>query len=201
MAKLKAPLLSLGASQQIGKALVFFNWKGLDVVREYVIPANPRTALQTTQRGYLTTMVTKIHDAQASTVHPFGATDVSGYALWASVVKAATTWFNQAVKNGVDQLVAGLREAVYTHAVVTPGADQLTISLWNLGIAPTAGAFWYGTSKTALINSKAATCAGGQASATITGLVTGTKYFIQFVPTTPATLVGTKSGIYYGYPT
>ncbi|GAH96000.1 unnamed protein product, partial [marine sediment metagenome] len=37
MAKLKGPLFSLGASQQLGKALVFFGWKGLDVVREYVI--------------------------------------------------------------------------------------------------------------------------------------------------------------------
>lgn len=201
MAKLKAPLMSLGASQQLGKALVFFGWKGLNVVREYVIPANPRTALQTTQRGYLATMVEKIHGAQASTLYPFGATDVQGYALWASVVKPATTWFNQAVKNGIDQLVAGLREAVYTKAVTTPGVDQLAVFCANLGIAPTAGAFWYGTSKTALIHSETAICAGGEASATITGLTTGVKYFWQFVPTAPATIVGTKSGIYYGYPT
>ena len=201
MAKLKAPLLSFGASGAIGKSIVYFPWKGLDAVREYVIPTNPKTALQTIQRGYLTTIVGKIHDAQASATHPFGATDVAGYALWASVVQAATTWFNQAVRNGIDQLVAGLREAVYTHATVTPGADQLAVSVWNLGIAPTSGDFWYGTSRTALIHKKSATCAGGQASATITGLTTGVKYYVQFVPTAPATIVGTKSGIYYGYPT
>ena len=201
MAKLKAPLMSLGASGALGKALVFFSWKGLNVVREYVIPANPKTALQTTQRGYLTEIVDKIHDAQASTSHPFGATDVAGYALWASIVKAATTWFNQAARNGIDQLVAGRREAVWTQAIITPGVDQLAVSLWNLGIAPTTGAFWYGTSKTALINSKTATCAAGQASATITLLTTGVKYFVQFRATAPASLVGAHSGIYYGYPT
>lgn len=201
MAKLKGPLFSLGASQQLGKALVYFSWKGLNVVREYVIPSNPKTAAQQKQRGYLTTMVTAIHAAQASTAHPFGETDVMGYALWASVVKAATTWFNQAVKNGIDQLVKGLREAVYTQATVIPGATQLAVSVWNLGIAPTGGSFWYGTSKTALINSKGGSFASGQASATITGLVKGTKYFVQFVPTAPATLIGTKSGIYYGVPT
>jgi len=42
VSKLKAPLLSLGASGQIGKSLVFFGWKGLDVVREYVIPSNTK---------------------------------------------------------------------------------------------------------------------------------------------------------------
>ncbi|GAH56681.1 unnamed protein product, partial [marine sediment metagenome] len=58
-------LMSLGASGQLGKALVFFPWKGLNVVREYVVPANPDTDLQGTQRGYLTTMVDAIHAAQA----------------------------------------------------------------------------------------------------------------------------------------
>jgi len=201
LAKLKAPLFSLGASQQLGKALVFFGWKGLNVVREYVIPANPRTTLQTTQRGYMTDIVGKIHAAQGSATHPLTALDVRAYALLASVVQVATTWFNQCVRDGVNQLVAGLREAVYSGGVVTPGADQITIEVWNIGIAPTAGDFWYGTSKTALINHIASTPVGGSNAAIITGLTTGVKYFMQFRPTAPASLVGTRSGIYYGYPT
>lgn len=52
MAILKAPLLSFGASGKIADTLVHFTWKGLNVVREHVIPANPRTAAQQTQRGY-----------------------------------------------------------------------------------------------------------------------------------------------------
>lgn len=200
MAKLKAPLMSLGASGQLGKALVYFGWKGVDVVREYVVPSNPRTAPQTTQRGYLTTMVGVIHAAQGSATHPLTALDVAAFALWASVIKPAMTWFNQACKNGIDQLIAGKREAVFSGGVVTPGADQLTIEVWNLGVAPTAGTFRYGTSKTALIRSIASTPVGGSNAAIITGLTTGVKYFMQFVPSAPASLVGTKSGIYYGYP-
>ncbi|GAI66462.1 unnamed protein product [marine sediment metagenome] len=200
MAKLKAPLLSLGASGAIGKSIVFFGWKGLNVAREYVIPANPRTDPQTTQRGYLTTMVDLVHSVQADGTHPLTAADISAYALWAAVVKAATTWFNQVVKNGIDQLVAGLREAIFSSGTTTPGTDELDVAVWTLGIAPTDGYFYYGTSRTALIRREAATCASGEASATITGLVTGTKYFWQFVPTAPATIVGSKSGIYYGVP-
>ena len=201
MAKLKAPLLSLGASGQLGKALVFFGWKGLDVVREYVIPANPQTTAQTTQRGYLTDIVDKIHAAQGSATHPLTALDVRAYALLASVVQAATTWFNQCVRDGVNQLIAGLREAVYSGGVVTPSTDQLTIEVWNIGIAPTAGKFWYGTSKTALLTGIDSTPVGGSNAAIITGLTTGVKYFMQFRPTAPASLVGTRSGIYYGVPT
>jgi len=200
LAKLKGPLFSLGASGAIGKTLVYFGWKGLDVAREYVIPANPQTTKQTTQRGHLTNIVGKIHTAQASATHPLTALDISAYALWASVVQSATTWFNQAVRNGIDQLVKGLRECVFSGGVVTPGTDQITIEVWSLGIAPTAGKFFYGTSRTALINSIGSTPVGGSNAAIITGLVTGVKYFMQFVPSAPATILGTKSGIYYGYP-
>lgn len=200
MAKLKAPLMSLGAAGQLGKALVFFGWKGLDLVREYVIPSNPKTTGQTTQRGHMTNLVGKIHAAQASATHPLTALDVRAYALWAAVVQAATTWFNQAVRNGIDQLVAGKRECIFSGGVTTPGADKLTVEIWSIGIAPTQGKFWWGTSRTALVNSTNSTPVGGSNAAEISGLTTGVKYFWQFVPTLPATILGTKSGIYYGVP-
>ena len=57
MAIVKAPLLSLDARGQLGKSLVFLGWKGLKTVRQHVTPANPNTALQSTQRGYVTTAV------------------------------------------------------------------------------------------------------------------------------------------------
>ncbi|MBA7584383.1 hypothetical protein ES708_26336 [subsurface metagenome] len=200
MAKLKGPLFSLGASQQLGKALVYFSWKGLNVVREYVIPSNPKTKPQTTQRGYLTTMVDLVHSHQASTTHPLTAKDISALASLGSTYPTPRTWFNQAVKDGIDQLVAGKREALFTSAVVTPGTDKLTVEIWNLGIPPTEGKFWYGTSKTALIHSVPSTPVGGSNAAEISELVTGTKYFIQFRPTKPTTILGTRSGIYYGVP-
>jgi len=56
MARLKAPLLSLGASGTIGKALVFASWKGIDYARVHVIPANPNTAGQQEVRGVFSTL-------------------------------------------------------------------------------------------------------------------------------------------------
>lgn len=201
MAKLKAPLMSLGASQQLGKSVVFFPWKGLDVVREYVIPTNPRSTLQTAQRNRLTDIVAKIHTAEGHATYPLTSADKTAYALWASVVQPATTWFNQIVRNGIDQLIAGLREGIFSSGSTTPGTDKLDVAVYSIFIAPTGGDFWYGTSRTALHNKKAGTFAGPKASATIDGLTTGVKYFWQFVPTAPATIVGSKSGIYHGIPT
>lgn len=200
MAKLKGPLFSLGASGALGEAVVYFPWKGLNVVREYVIPSNPKTIGQTTQRGYLTTMVDLVHSHQASDTHPLTAKDIIALALLGSTYPTPRTWFNQAVKDGIDQLVKGLREALFTSMVVTPGTDMLTVEIWSLGIPPTAGKFWYGPSKTALIHSVPSTPVGGSNAAEISELVTGTKYYLQFRPTEPAPILGTRSGIYYGVP-
>lgn len=56
MARLIGPLFSLGASGAIGKALVFAEWKGIDYARQYVIPANPKSADQQEVRGVFTTL-------------------------------------------------------------------------------------------------------------------------------------------------
>ena len=198
MAKLKGPLFSLGASQQLGKVIVYFPWKGLNLAREYVVPANPKTTGQVTQRGHLTAAVAAVHAVQANATHPLLPIDVSAYALWASVVQAATTWFNQAVRCWVDQLIAGLTGYLWSGAVNTPGASNLGVEIYDTIGTVTAGNFKYGTSKTALINSMAATVLTPKFSATIAGLTTGVKYFWQLVPTAPAGAVGAKSGIYYG---
>lgn len=56
MARLTAPLFSLGASGTIADALTFASWKGVDYVRTRVIPANPNTANQQEVRGVFSTL-------------------------------------------------------------------------------------------------------------------------------------------------
>ena len=50
MAKVTGPLYSMSASGKIGDAMVFFGWKGINVVRGYVTPSNPQSASQGDQR-------------------------------------------------------------------------------------------------------------------------------------------------------
>lgn len=200
MAKLKGPLFSLGATQKLGNTLVFFGWKGLNCVREYVIPTNPRTALQLTQRGYLSAVVASIHQMMGRATHPLNEVDKSAYALWASVVQPATTWFNQAVRNGVDQLRLGKTTRFYGDGYSTPGVDKLDVGLWEMNAYITAGAFHYGTSKTSLIHSQADVPVNEKHSCTLSGLTTGIEYYWQFRPTLPIGSLGSNSGIYHGVP-
>ena len=202
MAKLKGPLFSLGASQKLADTLVFFPWKGLNVVREYVIPSNPKTTKQTTQRGYLTSAVAAIHAAQADATHPLAEADVVAYSLWAAVVQKATTWFNQAVRNFIDLLVATKLGCVCSDGSLDNAtAGQLDAELYLSEATCTAGKFFYGTSKTALINSVAAVIAAQVATASIPGLTAGVKYFVQFVADPADPCEGAKSGIYTEYAT
>lgn len=204
MAKLKAPLFSFGASQQIGKALVYFGWKGLDVVREYVVPSNPQTTAQTTHRAYLTAVVAAIHAAQALGAQPLTQADITAYAALASTNPTPRTWFNEVCKRWIDQRVAGLRSVIYRSCINTEEDGQLSVDYYcteDGANEVTAGDFWYGTSKTAMINSQAGVDQGaGRFSATIAGLTNGTKYYVQFRPTAHADFVGVRSGIYYGTP-
>jgi len=47
MVKVFAPALSLDASGTIGNAITFSKWKGRHYIRERIIPANPKSGLQT----------------------------------------------------------------------------------------------------------------------------------------------------------
>lgn len=51
MAKLTAPLMSLGATGTIGKSLTFSSWKGINTARQRVSPSNPNTTAQAAQRS------------------------------------------------------------------------------------------------------------------------------------------------------
>lgn len=54
MAKVQGPLLSIGASGQIGQSHVYSRWKGRPYTRRYVTPANPQSTEQTKTRQVFT---------------------------------------------------------------------------------------------------------------------------------------------------
>lgn len=53
MAKANGPLYSLSASGKLANAMVYFTWKGTNVVRKWLKPANPQKAAQGNQRTML----------------------------------------------------------------------------------------------------------------------------------------------------
>ncbi len=198
MAKLKAPLLSFGASGAIAKAIVYFPWKGLNVAREYVIPSNPQTKPQQDQRGYLRDAVTHYHEAFLE-ANPLDEEDIMAYALWGSTYPTPRTGFNQIVKNWIDQLKDSKFAVIFNGAVLTPAATL--INLWcaqihSDGVITDLDVYW-GTSKTALINKQSISLADMEGGVDITDMPKSTKIFLQIRCTLPEEFLGARSGIYY----
>jgi len=50
MAKVTGPLMSMSASGKLADSIVFFGWKGVNVVRQWLKPANPQSAGQGDRR-------------------------------------------------------------------------------------------------------------------------------------------------------
>ena len=106
MAKVTGPLFSLSASGQIAKTLVFMKWKGIADVRKYVIPANPNTAAQQTQRAFITAALAMWH------VTDWVAADLTAWNLHATTLGKVMSGFNSFVKLFVDAGVAGATYSV-----------------------------------------------------------------------------------------
>lgn len=197
MAKLKAPLMSLGASGAIGKTLVFFPWKGIDAVREYVVPANPKSDAQIIQRAFITQAVLLIHDNQAPDSYPFTTADKSGYSRDGSNEKTPRTWFNQAVKIMVDCQVDEQDFGTFRAALAEYlAATTATAFFAGVGEAAMNGDVFYGTSKTAMLSSVAGNVSGNLMTATLTDLVIGTTYYWQWRATAVPNKAVCRSGIY-----
>lgn len=206
MAKVNAPLFSFNASGKLANALVYFGWKGIDVVRSYVVPSNPKTAAQNTQRGYVTAAVAMIHTAQARAAHPMDELDTIAYALLGSTRSTPRTWFNEAVKNWVDTEVAGKKPVIFSDGTCddTDATDALLGVYLNEETSEdlVAATFFYGTSKTALIHSIAGVVVAGvdvslTDAAGISGLVVGTKYYWQLRADAADPCEGAETGIYH----
>ena len=204
MAKLNAPLFSFNASGKLAKALVYFAWKGLDVVRSYVIPANPKSTAQTTQRGYFKAAVDKIHEVMAAAAHPLTAADKAAYAALASTRSTPRTWFNEITKLWADVKVAAAVPVVYSDATISDKAHDSFDCIMYLNEETASqladGKFYFGTSKTALINTAAATVVAGTSVALTDEdlsafLTAGEKYYMQFRPDAADPCEGAVSGI------
>lgn len=81
MAKVRGAFGGFGTTQQIGKAYVFFLWKGINCIRTWVIPNNPNTGDQQTERADFKSLITAWHDGL------FNVGDIEAWERAAGTVK------------------------------------------------------------------------------------------------------------------
>ena len=106
MGKVLMPLLSLEARNQIGQALVFFPWKGINAVRSYVVPANPKTAAQQAWRAKFAELV-----LQWRTLG-YTSYDRIAYDAWALLDVRPMAGYNKYMSLALDVLA---KDEVFTH--------------------------------------------------------------------------------------
>jgi len=123
MAKVKSPLQSYDASGQIGKSAVHFTWKGIHCIRNYVIPANPRTDAQIAVRADFTAAVAEWHLTQTPTLIN------TAWKRWIERIRKPWTTLNCFVGLRVKALQAGhIFTSFHTYALVEALGDRITFT-------------------------------------------------------------------------
>lgn len=126
-------------SGQAGKSGVFAKWKGRQYRRKYVIPANPKTTMQQTIRGYFTNAVAKWHTYHSiqRLVYSYLATGLvmSGFNLlvrrWQKAAIAQTT-LPLDPKEGIKQIASA--SAQKDNETVPSTANPATLSFQPVSI-------------------------------------------------------------------
>ncbi|GAH95296.1 unnamed protein product [marine sediment metagenome] len=190
MAKLKAPLFSFGASGAIGKSLVYFGWKGIDVVREYVVPVNPKSTKQMTQRNLLTAAVKEFHDAG------YDDDDITAWKLFASTFPTPRTAFNAMVRAHLMCALGGGDWIRFHDVTVTPGdPGESTVTCKTDATEVLHVRCLYGYSKSSVVGGVFAdTIVAGLATFTIPALVEGKEVYLFMI----GSVVTYKEKTYYG---
>lgn len=110
MAKVSGPLLSFSASGQIANAQVYASWRGIQYVRQKVIPANPRTSGQLLTRNTFSWLSNAWKFAVAELQAPWAAATVG------QKLTARNLW----AKRNIPLLRS---QVLNTDMVMSPGAN------------------------------------------------------------------------------
>ena len=187
MAKVKGPLFSMDARGQIAKSLVYMGWKGLKTVRQYVIPSNPDTEDQQTQRNYFKAAVEEWH------TDGFTELDAEAWDLYALALKVAMSGFNVCMKLKILAKVAVLTWLKLVD--ITIEAPTTTGCVVTIATATDQTlSIYYGTSKTSMFGTEVGVWVTDTTTFTLTGLSPGVEYFF-YVKTTLGT-GAERTGIY-----
>ena len=153
MAKVYMPLLSAQASGKLAKSMVHFYWKGLNVVRQWVIPTNPRDVNQRIARQKLASMGKNLK----AIVTPYSGL-VAGSVMYqklVAVTPANMIWNAHFVKQTLDHiktennmttLVSDISElglvTQWRECATTLGFDTLTGAMYATTIPPETQLFF-----------------------------------------------------------
>lgn len=139
MAKVTGPLMSMSASGKIADAIVFGAWKGVNYVRQYVIPANPQSTGQGDQRIMVGGTGRAVGKVSVDSIIDGKLNDLgvipSGQSKQSYLVKYILDHYLDSVTNYEAQLASLTGHTAYT--AFGSGADTLGITEFDLAYADT----------------------------------------------------------------
>jgi hypothetical protein len=190
MAKLTAPLLSFGARGKLADTLVYFPWKGIAAVRSYVIPANPNTGPQQTQRGFFGNAVENWHS------QPLSADDKLAWNRLASTLATPMSGFNAYCRFMINTEVRGDTPILIDNGTGTDtGGGAVDVQVLDNGTSPATMNVYWGYSPSSLINSSPMVETVGTWDVTINPAVNSRIYF-QFRGLDATPDIVAQTGIY-----
>ena len=179
MAKLTAPLLSLSASGKFADTLVAFSWKGINVMRQWVKPANPQTADQVAQRDAMTACVA------AWRYYFTGAAIRTGWGRLALQLADTMSGFNAFIRNAVKNYNVAAENAMGNGFTALAGQTcKVKMDKLSDGTAATeAGNFqlWYGSKPDSLLQGDSAAIAEGYVTFVTDMGATGDDVYVKVV--------------------
>lgn len=116
MAKVKGPLFSIEARGQIANAMVHFPWKGRNVVRKWLKPANPRDVNQQLIRQKLAALGKAVKEMDTASLLP-----PDGSALYKMIkdeTPAANIWNAYYCKIGMDEMKTDSNFTTLSNAIM-----------------------------------------------------------------------------------
>ncbi|MGQ9847534.1 MAG: hypothetical protein ACUVQP_08560 [Bacteroidales bacterium] len=187
MAKVNMPLLGISATGQLGKSLVYFNWKGLNVVRRYIIPTNPRSGLQQTQRGYFSDAIEAFHNAN------FTVEDRQAWNTLASLSPSPMSGFNAFIQGYISALISEMSFTILRNMNISNRTSSSATITFNIGSDKNSKLFW-GTSKTFMSNQVTGSFSSGVVTFNLTDLPPSSNIYFRVFNT--ATGEAGFTGIY-----
>lgn len=206
MATVKLPLMSMDASDSLGKAITFSKWKGRNYVRKLVKPSNPKSGLQVGMRAGITfyagtyaALAAATKTNWKNTVKKRSLSGINGYSSSNQKRLRRNLGVLQDPLNA-----AGAVEAAPTAPAVAVGTRTLTVTWVDSAGANDTCTFVYRSTSTGFtpsISTLVAIIAHGVQKFVDTKVTTGTTYYYVVGGCEKGGTLGTQAAQQSGTPT
>lgn len=171
MAKVKGGLFSLGAEGKIAGKTIHRKLKGIKTAKKYVIPGNPKTEDQKTQRDYLKDAVL------GWKTDGYYEQDITAWCLYASIQKKILSGYNVFLRERINADKDDKTWTKLTNCIISDITGVGCKVVINVASDMT-GKLFIGTSKVLMNREVSGVFNTDHYTFTVTGLLPETRYYL-----------------------